>query len=463
MNAISFYIGKSVGICEVRKMKKHFPWKKANHKIYRPVVFSGKIKNGLLNVLAVFLLVSILLSTGCIESDNGDKEPDTTNDDVILGGLNEFVNSSNDFSFDMYAELNEGSDNLFFSPYSITTALGMAYEGAKGNTAEEMEDVLDIPANDSERLEMMKDLQSLLNRNDASYELSTANAYWLREDGSLREEYKEAIEAYYLAHGEKLDFAGDPAGAVDTINTWVEEQTNDRIKDLLSEGDVDPMTYLILTNAIYFKSDWKYQFDTEATEEMDFHTSGGEEESVQMMRMNDESKELNHAANDDVQILQLPYDNNEIYMYVLLPKENDISSLETELDGSYLANLQNALSPEHVDLYLPKFKFEQKYRLKKNLIDMGMPTSFGAGADFTGISDEAEGLYIDEVIHQSFVEVNEEGTEAAAATAVIMREGSMEPSSGPVEFRADHPFIFFIQHKETGQILFMGKVENPNG
>ena len=442
-------------------MKKHFLWKKGDMKDAGPAFTSKTMKNGILKILAVIFLISIMLTTGCIENGSP-KKADTPADSVILGGLNQYVNSSNDFSFDMYRELNDGGGNIFFSPYSITTALGMAYEGARGKTADEMAEVLDFPTEDDARLEMMRSLQGLLNRKSASYSLSTANAYWLREDGELRQEYIDAIEDSYLAHGEKLDFAGDPAGAVDIINTWVEEQTNDKIKDLLSEGDIDPMTYLILTNAIYFKSDWKYQFDTEATEDMDFHTSGGEEESAQMMRMNDESKELNHAANDDVQLLQLPYDNNEIYMCVLLPRENDIGSLETELDSSYLANLQNALSPEHVDLYLPKFKFEQKYRLKKNLIDMGMPTAFGAGADFTGISDEAEGLYIDEVIHQSFVEVNEEGTEAAAATAVIMREGSMEPSSGPVEFRADHPFIFFIQHEETGQILFMGKVENPN-
>ena len=416
-----------------------------------------------LNIIGVIMLISTALVVGCVEDADKKDNAGSPTDSVILGGLNEFINSSNEFSFEMYQELMDGDENVFFSPYSITTALGMAYEGARGKTATEMENVLDIPKDNKTRLEMMKELQSMLNEKGDSYDLSTANAYWLREDGSLREDYKDAIENFYLAYGKKLDFAGDPAGSVDIINNWVEEQTNDKIKDLLSETDIDPMTYLILTNAIYFKSDWKYQFDESASEEMDYHKSDGSNVKTDMMHMCDDSIDLNYASNSDVQLLQLPYENNEITMYVMLPKENDIGSVESNLDISFLNTLKNELVPQHVDLHLPKFKFELKYRLKKMLVDMGMPTAFSAGADFTGISDDAAGLYIDEVIHQSFVEVNEEGTEAAAATAVVMKEYSAQPSSGPIEFRADHPFIFFIEHEESGQILFMGKVENPNG
>jgi len=423
------------------------------------------MKNSFVNIIAAILLALVVLSVGCMDdgATDNDPDPDPNDNTMVLGGLNEFVNSSNLFAYDMYDELNEGSDNLFFSPYSITTALGMAYEGAEGQTADEMEDVLDIPEDDDGRLEMMLELQSMLNKKDVSYELGTANAYWLREDGSLKEEYRNAIEDYYLAHGEKLDFAGDPAGAVDTINSWVEERTNDRIKDLLSETDIDPMTYLVLTNAIYFKSDWKYQFDEEATEKTDFQLSGGGETEVDMMHMCDDSIDLRYASDDDAQLVRLPYTNDEIYMYVLLPRSNEIGFLEAKLDAAYLAGLKDELAAEHVDLYIPKFSFEDKYRLKKNLIDMGMPTAFSGGADFSGISDDAAGLYIDEVIHQSFVEVNEEGTEAAAATAVVMNERAMKPTTGPVEFRADHPFIFIIEHEGSGQMLFMGKVENPSG
>lgn len=413
------------------------------------------------NILGISLLVVVVLTAGCIDEEGDGGADKTPADKVILGGSNELVNSSNGFAFDMYGEMVKGDENVFFSPYSITTALGMAYEGAGGETAEEMEDVLDIPENDDERLEMMKRLQSLLNKEGASYELSTANAYWLAKFGELEQDYVHAIEGYYLAHGETVDFAGDPAGAADTINTWVEEETKDKIKDLLSVDDIDPLTYLILTNAVYFRSDWKYRFDEDATEEMDFHLSGGGNVRADFMHMCDKDIELNYTDNPDLKMLELPYKNREMNMYLLLPREGSLTDLESKLDRDYYQGLKEDLAPEYVDLHIPKFKLEEKYRLKENLINMGMPTAFEPGADFTNMT--AEPVYIDKVIHQSFVEVNEEGTEAAAATAVIMKNYSAEPSDTPVEFRADHPFIFVIEHEESGQILFMGKVEDPNG
>ena len=174
------------------------------------------------------------------------------------------------------------------------------------------------------------------------------------------------------------------------------------------------------------------------------------------------SKKLNYTSNSDVQLLQLPYKDEELSMFILLPIENNISSIETKLSYDYLTTLKKKLSANYVDLYLPKFKLEQKYGLKDKLSTMGMPTAFSGGADFSGITTETY-LYIDQVIHQSFVEVNEEGTEAAAATAVVMHYGGSGSSSPvPIEFKADHPFLFLIEHKDTGQILFMGKVEYPS-
>jgi serpin B len=422
------------------------------------------MKKTLLSIFMALLLVTVVVTAGCINNDDNDEDdkiPPTY--DVIDEGMNEYVNSCNEFSFDMYKQLVNSNENVFFSPYSISTALGMAYEGARGKTATEMASVLDFPEDDQTRRDMVKAAQSLLNKETTSYELSAANAYWLKHGKNLENEYRNVIESYYMAHGEELDFAGDAAGSVETINTWVEEQTNDRIKDLLSVSDIKPLTYLILTNAIYFKSDWKYQFDPEATEEMSFYKSGGEEELRNFMHMSDEDKKLNYADNSDAQLLQLPYKDEELSMFILLPKKNDISSVEAKLNHEYLSNLKDEISANWVDVYLPKFKFEQKYKLASTLSSMGMPTAFGMGADFSGITTDTE-LYIDKVIHQSFVEVNEEGTEAAAATAVVMEEkgGSGPEEPRPILFRADHPFIFLIEHKDTGQILFMGKVENPN-
>jgi len=414
-----------------------------------------------LNILGVILLVSTVLTAGCIDDNGADKNTNSPPDSVVLGGLNDFINSTNEFSFKMYQKLIEGNENVFFSPYSITTALGMAYEGARGQTATEMEQVLDIPKDRQTRLDMMKEYQSMFNKIGASYNLSTANSYWLCKGGELKPDYKDAIENFYLAHGDELDFAGNPLDSVNTINEWVEGETNEKIKDLLSVLDITDLTYLILTNAIYFKSDWKYQFDESATEGMDFHLSDGTDITADMMRMCDEDIELNYASNPEVQLLQLPYENNEIFMYLMLPKDNNMGTVESKLDMSYFNTLKTDLTAEYIDLYLPKFKFEEKYRLKKNLSDMGMPTAFNAtGADFTGMTDYPP-LFIDKVIHQSFVEVNEEGTEAAAATAVIMTYNGT-PSIEPTQFKADHPFIFIIEHKESGQILFMGKVENPS-
>ncbi len=418
------------------------------------------LRKTLLSIFMASLLISVLFTTGCINND--DKKATNLTYPVINGGMNEYVDSSNEFSFRMYEQLIDSNENIFFSPYSISTALGMAYEGARGETAEEMRQVLNLAEDDQTRREMVQAVQSILNKEGTSYELSAANAYWLREGGNLKEEYKDAIESYYLANGQQLDFAGDPVGSVNIINDWVLENTNGKIKDLLSPYDVGVLTYLVLTNAIYFRADWKYQFDNNATEERSFYLTGGEEIETDTMHMCDESKKLNYAANPDVQLLQLPYKDEELSMFVLLPKENDIISLETKLDHSYLSNLKDNISSEYVDLYLPKFKFEQKYLLNDKLSAMGMPTAFGGSADFSGITFDTD-LFISKVIHQSFVEVNEEGTEAAAATAVTMEfsaPGSSSPA--PIVFQADHPFIFFIEHKETGQILFMGKVENPN-
>jgi serpin B len=418
------------------------------------------VRKAILSVIVAAILISVsVVSVNWLyhRSDGPSSGPPPT----TVSGL---VECSNEFSFDMYAELAaSGDENVFFSPYSITTALGIAYEGARGQTASEMAQVLNFPADNSTRWDMMKSYQDYFSRVSDSYNLSTANAYWLKENQDLKEIYRNAIESYYLAHGEELDFAGDPSGSAETINAWVEEQTNGKIRDLISPSMIVPATYLILTNAIYFKSDWKYQFNDTATENSAFHLEGGIDTDTQMMHMHDAEISLNYSENDDVQLLQLPYKDGALSMYILLPKDYDIGALESKLDNEYLGSMMEDLSPEEVNLYMPKFKFEQKYTLNQMLIDMGMPTAFSDCADFSGMTDSTS-LKIGFVIHQSYVDVNEEGTEAAAATAVGMEATGINPhpQPQPILFNADHPFIFFIQHEETGQILFMGKVGNPS-
>jgi len=410
-------------------------------------------------VLVTILLIALVVFSGCSD-DNGSDSFKMVGSEK---GMNQFVDSSNGFAFDMYDELAVEEENMFFSPYSISIALGMAYEGARGDTAKEMEGVLDLPSDEETRHEMVKDLQSTLNPDETYYDLSTANAYWLRQGEELSEAYQEIIESYYLAHGEQLDFVGDPKGSAKKINDWVSEETNDRINNLLSPDSLSSDTYLVLTNAIYFKADWKYRFRSEATSTKPFYLSDGSEMDYDgMMRMRDDERKFNYASNSDVKFLQMYYRNDELSMCIILPKDNDIASIEPKVDHAYLSSLKAAASLEPVDITIPKFKFEAKYKLSETLSDMGMPSAFRQDADFTGIKADEGPLWISKVIHQSFIEVNEKGTEAAAATAVEMGD-SAGPSEPPQfkEFNADHPFIFFIQHEESGQILFMGKVENP--
>ena len=390
------------------------------------------MKKLVLTMIVALLLVSVTIMAGCIREEGNEEESIPPTYSVIDEEMNEYVSSCNEFAYEMYKQLIDSDDNIFFSPYSISTALGMAYEGARGDTATEMVNVLDFPENDQVRHDMVKTVQSSLNKAGTSYDLSAANAYWLKKGKNLEEEYRNVIESYYLAYGQELDFTNDPEGAVDTINKWVAKETNDKIKDLLATSDITPLTYLILTNAIYFKADWIYQFDASVTKEMSFYKTGGEEIMTPMMHMCDESKKLNYTSNSEVQLLQLPYKDDELSMYILLPIDNDITSIEAELSFDYLTKLKEKLNAKWVDLYLPKFKLELKYKLKEKLITMGMPTAFSMSADFSGITSDGE-LYIDQVIHQSFVEVNEEGTEAAAATAVLMPlKGGGSPTPKPV-------------------------------
>jgi len=408
----------------------------------------------------IVFLVTLQFLSGCISEQNTQTTDISSENIQLEADLKNFVNSSNDFTFSLYSKLNENNENLFFSPYSITLALAMAAEGAGGQTKEEMTTVLDLPTNDSNRHLLIKSVAEQLSAQKQTANISIANAYWLTENGELKSAYQETIETFYLAYGEKLDFSGDSAGSAETINDWIEQKTNNKIKDLLSAGDISAATYLILTNAIYFKADWKYQFDENSTENKTFTSTDTTTLETPMMHMKDETKLLDYVEDEYTQLLQLDYDDENYSMYILLPKEN-ISVLESQMSSTYLKELQMELSSNYVEVFLPTFSFEQKYNLGAPLISLGMNTAFSSQADFSNISDYP--LQLSGVIHQSYIKADEQGTEAAAATATILATSypGEEPNT-PILFEADHPFIFFIQHQHTGQILFMGKVETPN-
>jgi len=365
------------------------------------------------------------------------------------------VDASNRFAFELYERYSSGNGNILFSPYSISTALSMVYEGAGGETADEIEDVFHFIEEPSERRTAIASILDTLNGKDRDYELHTANALWMQEDYPILEDYVDAVVSYYSGEANSLDFSGAPEESRVTINDWVEEKTNDRIKDLFPPNSIDRDVVLVLTNAIYFKGDWLNEFDEESTSKELFHVSPTEGVEVDMMSL--QGERFNYTGTDEMQILELPYTGKDVSMILILPNEGNMADVESKLSCDELGVLTEGLEEFVVDVYLPRFKLETKYFMKEDLMEMGMPIAFTPSANFTGIA-ESDRLFIDKVIHQAFIEVNEEGTEAAAATGVEIPRGYTQPNE---VFRADHPFIFIIQDRVTGAILFMGRVAKP--
>jgi len=377
------------------------------------------------------------------------------------------TDANNRFAFDLYSQLKEGENaNLFFSPFSISSALAITGEGAKGQTADEIRSVFYFTSDATTLRNGYAGINAAINSGDAAYSLRTANALWAEKTYPFLSEYTENAERYYGAKVTNLDFIGQPEASRITINQWVEEQTNDKIKDLLPAGTIDPITRLVITNAIYFKGDWVKQFDKERTADEDFRTASGKTVKVSMMQRTDEDAIYRYAETDDLQFLAMPYEHaggRQLSMVVLLPKGDRLALVEPSLNAETLSALQQAATSRQVRVYFPKFKLETRYdQLGRTLAAMGMPTAFTDRADFSGM-DGTRNLLISDVIHQAFVDVNEEGTEAAAATAVVMRLAAapVEPEPVPV-FRADHPFLFFIHDDETGMILFIGRISDPS-
>ena len=370
--------------------------------------------------------------------------------------VSKLANLLNDFSFDFFRKIaNVEEGNVFFSPYSIFTALSMAYEGARENTANEMENVLKILQNNSQTLGSFGRIYNLLNQNQEGYKISTANAFWTHEDYEFLKKYLDLLKNFYMAEANELDFS-DNIEAAEIINSWIEEQTNDKIKDMIQPDMLSDLTKLVLTNAIYFKGQWDSPFNPKLTYETDFELTTGQTVKVNMMS-DPKNSVFNYSETEFLQILEMDYYGNDLSMLVILPKENNITYAESKMNFENLSKWKNNLYEKDINVEIPKFKFEKKYSLDNILQDMGIVDAFLPGvADFSGM-DGTKNLFISRALHQAFVEVNEEGTEAAAATTIIM-----ELTAVPDSFIANHPFIFLILHKETGAILFMGRVNDPS-
>lgn len=432
-----------------------------------------KVIKGYINKKIVIIILLIIILTGALtvllkqrnpiypgQIQNPPEIIKTDDSESTQQGIQEVVNANNHFAFDLYSELKKSErGNIFYSPYSISAAMAMTYEGARGQTADEMKSVFHFPEYNNLRPNFAV-LYNDLNTGLGDYELSTGNALWVQKDYPFLPEYISRVEKYYGGKASNVDFISETEKSRQTINNFIEEHTNQKIKDLLPAGSIDALTRLVLTNAIYFKGTWQWEFDTSDTRDEDFKITPDNIVKVKMMNMDPEKARFNYAATDDLQILELPYKGDKLSMLILLPK-SDLASIESSLTAEKINEYKSQMRETKMDaIAIPKFKFDTKYTINDTLKAMGMPTPFdGDNADFSSM-DGSKRLFISFVIHQAFINVDEKGTEAAAATAVgISLQSAVLPSN---IFRADHPFIFLIQEKKTGNILFLGKVVDPS-
>ncbi|MBA7640363.1 hypothetical protein ES703_48028 [subsurface metagenome] len=379
----------------------------------------------------------------------------------------ELIKATNMFAIELYSQLRETEKNLFFSPFSIFTALAMVYAGARGSTANQMEEALHITLEQHRFHMALKTLLRIL-RSEESYketELNIANLLCVKEGYDLLERFLFVIEDNYDAPIWKLDISLVEESCA-KINAWVAEQTRGKIKNIIDS--IDTEMRLILINAIYFKGMWEKTFDKKYTKDEPFTLISGEKLLVPMMH---QTKNFSYLEDEQFQILEMSYKGNLIFgtreqisMVIFLPKRfNSLSELEPLLTigkiEDYLLRIREQYT-QKVKVFFPRFTINMKYKLTKYLSDLGLTEAFTKNADFSGISKKPV-IFISDIVHKAFIEVNERGTEAAAVTAIRVVGTSIGPRKEPPIFRADHPFIFLIQDSQTKTILFIGKLMNP--
>ncbi len=416
------------------------------------------------------------LTTPVLSTPTGEVERRSDKDRSVpavgSADLGELVRGNNAFAFDLYHALSDGDGNLFYSPFSISQALAMTSAGARGETLSQMETTLHHRLPQSSLHPAFNALdRTLASRGQASggtandkdetgqhFRLNIANALWGQDGYQFLPDFLDVLAANYGAGMMAVDFAGVPDEARVRINDWVSDETEGKVKDLLAPGTIDESTRLVLTNAIYFNASWHWQFDQRDTEARPFHLDGGGTVSVPMMT--ETTKDFyGYAKSNGYQAVDLPYSWGELSMTILLPDEGRLGEFEGSLDSAMLDRIIDEIEIDYITLTMPLFEFESEFDLGDTLAGMGMADAFASGADFSGMTRSSD-LWISEVVHKAFVSVDEKGTEAAAATGVVV------PTSGPVKepiaVTVDRPFIFLIRDTGTGTILFLGRVSNPD-
>jgi len=398
------------------------------------------------------LLSIVLLVFGCSNENDPLPVPEDAKPIVLRVGLEKRIAQDNEFAFDLFKKTIEttGETNVFVSPLSVSIALGMTWNGANGNTKTEMETALKMSGLSAADInDYYKVMQSTLPAIDPTTKLSLANSIWYREGYEVKTDFLQINTNYFNAEVREIDFA--QVWAKDTINNWCARKTNNLITNVLDEIPGNAVMYLI--NAVYFKGIWRKQFDTKKTVESTFTNEAKQQVKVNMMYQKDT---FNYALDDKAQYLDMPYGNKAFSMTVILPNEGKTTAdvLNSTTVESWNNTLQN-MTEQEVDVYMPRFKTKNKFLLNDELKNMGMKLAFDGPADFTGIANDD--LLISRVIHDTYVEVTEEGTEAAAVTVVEIIKTSLPMN--PV-FRVNKPFIYIIREKSTGVILFIGKMGN---
>ncbi len=399
---------------------------------------------------------------------------------VAASDAQALVHGNNQFALDLYRILRQDSDNLIYSPYSVSLALAMTYAGARGETEAQMADALHFTLPQERLHPAFNSLDQALTSRGAGpedadaaseegegFRLHIANAVWGQEGYEFLDLFLDLLAQNYGAGVRLLDFAQAPEKARTTINEWVSRQTEGKIENLIPQGAIDAATRLVLTNAIYFNAAWMHPFETGNTQDGPFHLLDGGQVTVPMMR---QTETFGYAQGQGYQAVELRYAGPETATeepptsttsaLILLPEEGEFEAFEDSLDAQKLNAIVESLAYEQVELSMPKFEFDADFSLVEALKAMGMTDAFTGAADFSGMTGD-RALFIAEIVHKAFIGVDEEGTEAAAATAVIMAETAMPVEPEPIQVTVDRPFLFLIRDRETGSLLFVGRVVNP--
>ena len=389
---------------------------------------------------------------GFIAADDSASTPD---------GIEKVITANNQFAIAMYRQINghtgQADDNVFFSPYSLSTAMAMLYAAAEGETKQQIQKTFHYPSMDTLNPNSAA-LYNQFNKPNPDYKLATVNDLWMQQGLTPNKAYVDTVQRYYGGQVTTLDFEDNPDPSRLIINKKIAQHTNQLIPELLPKGSIKKNTVAVLTNAVYFKGDWKTPFNIQSTSEQPFYNHSGTSSPIKMMHT---QADFGYSEDKQVQVVQLPYKGDDLSMLIVLPKVKDKAAMQqlvNELSVDKIKQWNKGLVTQEVNVHLPKFKLEASYQMKNLLTDMGMPRAFEKGAGFN-LFDNSPPIKIDDVYHKAVVIVDEKGTEAAAATGIVA--DATAASAPPPVFKADHPFLFMIKDNKTDALLFLGQVNKP--